>query len=673
MKKLLLMMAAGLFTASLSFGQACLTYVDGPWINFNQLGGAPCSESPPETVEITGFEVWGGEAYLMDGVKTGGQYTFSACNSAAGAGMGGQAWDLHFTVIAPSGAVDAFGLDGGSSCELTWTATETGEYTIVVSEDGNCGNTVYTDNGYPAITYLGGASCDPPITTCEAGVLNTSNTAASVCPGDSTVATVSGMIIPNSPTQGGAGVQFTPVDTNSAGGLGGVFVVSGYSIDDFSPYYVDNDIQGVLSFNGYPALSGEWELMPYVYGDQADVFAKCDSTASFIVNFLGSGAPGCAPFVCEAGDVSATDQAVCPTEDVMLSITGEELPIPGDIIWYFFDTVDVSGANDLAVNFGSDPSFYNFTGDLNDLLAFNGIDTLSPSTYFTFAGIAHADTICDLTDTGFYLTILDENDPQCGGEVPCELPYPTPTNPMATVVQSPDGVILSWDPINGSAGCQIKAGAVAGGPQATITVIEPNASEKFIPGGMMQVGTTYFFRVRCGCTRNKVGPFTAPVQWTYTNFLAEQGPQAQAATATRQSVESPTELRVNTPHILSTVNNSLTVLKNAEVSRASMDHLREIKTFSGDLPAKKVAVRHDLNVYPNPSTGMVNVRYEAATEGEVFVKIHDVVGKTVFARSIAVVSGANVINLDLESFDKGIYFVEIEEGRKMSASKMVLK
>lgn len=659
------MIAAGLFTASLSFGQVCTTYVDGPWINFNNLGGAPCSLTPPATTEITGFEIWGGEAYLMDNVKAGGQYKFSVCNSLAGPGTGGQQWDVRFTIVAPSGAVDASGIDSGSNCALSWTATETGEYTIVVYENGNCGVGVYVDNGYPAITYLGGASCDPPVTTCEAGTLNTTGTASSLCPGATTEFTVAGMIIPNSPTIGGAGVQFTPVNAGSTGGLGGVFVVTGYPVGDFAPYSVDNDIQGVLSFNGYPPLAGEWSLMPYVYNDQVDVFGKCDSTASVVVDFLSSGAPGCGAFVCEAGDITSVDQSVCPTEDASLTITGEQLPVPGAVLWFFLDTNDTSGANDLVVNFGSDPLFYNYVGDLNGLLAFNGIDTLSPSVYFTFAGIMHADTVCDVTDTGFFLTILDENDPQCGGVVPCVQPYPAPTNPQAVVSQSPAGVMLSWDPIPGSIGCQIKAGKVSGGGTATITVMGPDVSGKFISGSQMQAGTTYGFMVRCGCTTQVISPFSSAATWTYTNFLAPQPTRDVRILAD----ERASGVSLQSSNILSSG-----VVTKGEASRATLDQLRNDLTAIGKLPAAKREVStRSFEVFPNPSSGMVNVKYDAAAEGEISVRIHDVVGKVVFAKSIAVQGGSNLINLDLQSFEKGIYVMEINEGQKSSASKMVIK
>ncbi len=141
------------------------------WTNFNtSFGGAPCDDGTGCPFnELTAFEVWASEAYAMDNVVMGGTYTFSACNSTAGAGMGGQAWALEFTIISPSGNVDAFGLDMGSTCELTWTASESGSYVIVVTEAGACGTTTNTavNNGFPAIT------CNSsPETACPAAPAN---------------------------------------------------------------------------------------------------------------------------------------------------------------------------------------------------------------------------------------------------------------------------------------------------------------------------------------------------------------------------------------------------------------------------------------------------------------------------------------------------------------------
>lgn len=175
---------AGLLVLASTNAQAqCTTWVNpsatGGWTDFNTtFGGAPCDDgSGCPFNEITDFEIFADEAYGMSGIQQGGSYTFSACNGAAGAGTGGTAWDIEFTIIAPSGAVDASGLDEGSVCELTWTASESGDYLIVVSEVGACGTSTNdaTDNGFPAIT-CNGVSCAPPQPGCTTWVNPTAST-----------------------------------------------------------------------------------------------------------------------------------------------------------------------------------------------------------------------------------------------------------------------------------------------------------------------------------------------------------------------------------------------------------------------------------------------------------------------------------------------------------------
>lgn len=131
------------------------------WNDFTSMfNGAPVAGDDGCPVnEITDFEVYADEAYEMANIVAGTSYTFSACN-----GTGGTAWDLYFTIINPSGEVDAFGLNAGSTCELTWEASESGSYLIVVSEAGACGNSTNdgTSNGFPAIT------CGTPMGVHEA-------------------------------------------------------------------------------------------------------------------------------------------------------------------------------------------------------------------------------------------------------------------------------------------------------------------------------------------------------------------------------------------------------------------------------------------------------------------------------------------------------------------------
>ncbi|WP_456440760.1 T9SS type A sorting domain-containing protein [Psychroserpens sp.] len=133
----------------------------GPFTDFNgTFGGAPCDDGTGCPFnEIDTFEAWADESYLMDNVILGNTYTFSLCN-----GPGAGTWPVSLTITAPSGNIDAFGTDAGSTCALTWTATEDGTYTIGLSEDGipcDTSTNTATNNGYPAITCTDGSAPCP--------------------------------------------------------------------------------------------------------------------------------------------------------------------------------------------------------------------------------------------------------------------------------------------------------------------------------------------------------------------------------------------------------------------------------------------------------------------------------------------------------------------------------
>lgn len=151
MRKILLLATALVFGAVSGHSQ-CLDWVspdpEGGWTDFDPV---PCNG---ESQEITGFEVWQSEAYTFAGVITGGMYTFSHCNGASGT------WVPEYTVIAPSGAIDTFGPGDGDGCSITWTASEDGDYLVVINEADNCGVAGEDNNGFPMImTISGGEEC----------------------------------------------------------------------------------------------------------------------------------------------------------------------------------------------------------------------------------------------------------------------------------------------------------------------------------------------------------------------------------------------------------------------------------------------------------------------------------------------------------------------------------
>ncbi len=250
-------------------------YPNEGWTFFNDaFGGAPCDDgSGCPFYELTNIEVWAAEAYMVDGFIEGGSYSFSVCN-----GPGAGTWVPEFTIIAPSGAVDAFGLGDGDGCTITWTASESGTYLIVINEFGECGggmNTM-TNNGFPALT-CSGVACD---LTCNAGTLTTTGT-VSICSPDGTFDLMTEM--DTVPTGGGTGWTFSDALGGTGGQAGGFTITN--STNDVT---WDSDLSGILSYNTLPVLSGPWVMRGIVYDAS---FTICSITADSLIVFFGTESP----------------------------------------------------------------------------------------------------------------------------------------------------------------------------------------------------------------------------------------------------------------------------------------------------------------------------------------------------------------------------------------------
>jgi lysyl endopeptidase len=94
-----------------------------------------------------------------------------------------------------------------------------------------------------------------------------------------------------------------------------------------------------------------------------------------------------------------------------------------------------------------------------------------------------------------------------GSTTPCADPYPVVQN-LTTTAQL-NGVLLQWDPIPGSIGCQIQGGVASASGLASFTTLQPNASSFLAPQSQLLNGETYRWRVRCGCTNSIIGAWSA--------------------------------------------------------------------------------------------------------------------------------------------------------------------
>ena len=147
------LLIAGLATLiSVTVNAQCMDWVSpSPTTGYLTFGDIPCNG---QSREIS-YGVVKSEAYILSNVQVGTNLTFSMCD-----GPDAGAWIPDFTVIAPSGEVDAYGAGDGDGCSITWTASEEGIYLIVINEADNCGMEDEIENGLGKITTnSGGMEC----------------------------------------------------------------------------------------------------------------------------------------------------------------------------------------------------------------------------------------------------------------------------------------------------------------------------------------------------------------------------------------------------------------------------------------------------------------------------------------------------------------------------------
>ncbi len=186
-----------------------------------------------------------------------------------------------------------------------------------------------------------------------------------------------------------------------------------------------------------------------------------------------------------------------------------------------------------------------------------------------------------------------------GGETPCELPYPEVTG-QSFANQNP-GVLLTWDPIIGSLGCQVQI-RLPGVGSETVQVIENDLSSFFIPGSFLDSGTTYEWRVRCGCSLNPPigGPWTPYQPFLYLNFLQDE--PSTSVEAYPNPSTGVTFISINT-----TENNDQGLVEVYDLSGRLVEQV-----YSGAVSANQ-EMRFEFNGSNLPE-GIYLMRYTSSTE-----------------------------------------------------------
>ena len=92
-----------------------------------------------------------------------------------------------------------------------------------------------------------------------------------------------------------------------------------------------------------------------------------------------------------------------------------------------------------------------------------------------------------------------------------------------------------------------------------------------------------------------------------------------------------------------------------------------VVTTSEEVPAEKV----DMNVYPNPASNNVNVVLNGV-KGQTMITVHDMSGKAVSSMKVDVDDNGQIINLPVDNYSQGIYFIKVVNGNAVMTKKLII-
>lgn len=89
--------------------------------------------------------------------------------------------------------------------------------------------------------------------------------------------------------------------------------------------------------------------------------------------------------------------------------------------------------------------------------------------------------------------------------------------------------------------------------------------------------------------------------------------------------------------------------------------------------SKSSLSQNNTNVYPNPTTGIVNVQFKALKSAKYVFEIYNINSKLVQTKAINVAEGSNTAVLDLRNLSKGTYLLKISGGSEIETRKIVVE
>ncbi|MEI6898991.1 MAG: T9SS type A sorting domain-containing protein, partial [Bacteroidota bacterium] len=80
-----------------------------------------------------------------------------------------------------------------------------------------------------------------------------------------------------------------------------------------------------------------------------------------------------------------------------------------------------------------------------------------------------------------------------------------------------------------------------------------------------------------------------------------------------------------------------------------------------------------LSIFPNPTSGKINLDYTAASDGKIEVKILNLTGTSVMETTFNAMDGSNNFSMDLTGQPAGIYILELTSDHDRILKKVMVR
>ena len=103
----------------------------------------------------------------------------------------------------------------------------------------------------------------------------------------------------------------------------------------------------------------------------------------------------------------------------------------------------------------------------------------------------------------------------------------------------------------------------------------------------------------------------------------------------------------------------------ANISASSFRELAENRVGFEDLVS-------EFNVFPNPNNGDFTVTFNSDNNYQAFLKVYDLTGREVYAKTLDVDEYTNQTNIQLDNLETGVYLIELSDGNTRSVKKVMI-